>query len=325
MFRMPSIALVVLAVPGIVVLNAAVGCGEYQQMVSLTYQYDNTPDTFGGFLPATITKLGVGAGAEAEGAGQNFYGSYFDTIVKAKTSLLPDGLLHAAAGAISVGNFAYGSDAKAIASAGYRDTITVVNGAAPDILRLRFGVEGVLQASNTVYPAGSTFLVYGVTGGSSPASAALNNWNNSFDDSNGGFVSLIASNTGIHLGNAAGFNTSLNPAGGYSVWGEVDIDVPLINGQYDFAVILSAYAYAAGPQGTQSASSDFGNTLTFQGVSLIDGTPVDPHNLRFDSGLSFDSTPVPEPSTWVLAVTGVFSLGLLRLRSKCLPGKKLPG
>lgn len=80
---------------------------------------------------------------------------------------------------------------------------------------------------------------------------------------------------------------------------------------------MQTTVYANGSYGPFTvADSSFSHAFQFTGLSLTDGTPLEPANFLFESGLRFDARPVPEPSTWVLAVTRMLSLGMWRKYSR---------
>lgn len=72
-------------------------------------------------------------------------------------------------------------------------------------------------------------------------------------------------------------------------------------GGFGWGVSLEALAYAKGG----SATTDFINTASLKSVTLVDGTPV---SVTFDSGLRFDGTVTPEPTS--LALAGCAGLGM---------------
>lgn len=248
-----------------------------------------------------------------------FYGSFREGTITAEATLTPLSLLRTYAFAHTVRNFGYGTRETTAVAAGFRDIISVVNGPAPEVLRLRFGLDGELSASATRTAA----LGY--------ARVEVLNYVNSINEFEG-FVSPGIEGSPV----AAEYTAGYDAGGGrieqfnQSGWDSLSdgaftyhIDVPYdeLIGGYRFATILVSTAIADGLYNGSDAFglSNFGHTLRFTGLSLTDGTPLNASNFRFDSGLTFDASPVPEPSTFVLAISGILSLGLWRLRSQLRP------
>jgi hypothetical protein len=80
------------------------------------------------------------------------------------------------------------------------------------------------------------------------------------------------------------------------------------------------------PSGGCSYGADYGNTASFMGVSLYDGTTgalLDPasYDLRsasgFDYAQGFAVPPVPEPQTWALMALGLGLLAWRRMKWEC--------
>jgi hypothetical protein len=79
-------------------------------------------------------------------------------------------------------------------------------------------------------------------------------------------------------------------------------------GTYEYGIVGVAQDQIFGIPGGGSAFTDASHTITLQGISSPDGTPIDPGRLSFESGFRFKPAAVPEPSTIVTLGTGALCL-----------------
>jgi hypothetical protein len=239
--------------------------------------------------------------------------AYFETSTSAEAALSPFALLRTSAVARTVGQGA-GLSGYAIASAGYQDIVSVVNGVAPDLLRFNFALDGGLDVSVT--PNGAGFARVDVVN-------YVNRVGNFEGWDNNGVPSVIAAvydaeydAGGVFRDRFDSIGWDSQDAGSYTYHIDVPYDEQI--GGYGFTTIMQSTAFANGSFAPSTvAISSFDHTLKLTGLSLSDGTPLDTANFRFESGLSFDARPVPEPSTYMLAVTGaVCAYGVSGMRRR---------
>lgn len=100
-------------------------------------------------------------------------------------------------------------------------------------------------------------------------------------------------------------------SGGGNFTGTFHIDTPYDAslGGYGWGVSLISTSHALGGSATANALS----TLKLVSVTLLDDTPV---AATFDSGLTQDPSPVPEPGSLVLLGLGTAGLGCVRLAKR---------
>jgi hypothetical protein len=189
------------------------------------------------------------------------------------------------------------------AAVGYRDFVTA-HGQAPPALRFSFHVDGsfddYLSSLGTLVSATSVMTVSSVA-----------NKTNEFE----GYTFQLG------LGNPGTVNHSIGLSGdrrtiiesgprGINYDYSINVNYDPIHQGYRFATIMEikSEAFASGA----NAVADFGQTLTFTGLALPDGTPLNVNDYTFESGISF--APVPEPSSLVLVAAAITGLLVGRRR-----------
>jgi MYXO-CTERM domain-containing protein len=204
--------------------------------------------------------------------------------------------------------------------AGYRDFITYTGAdSPPPVLEFHVGLSGDLFTSS-MSTAGVGILGYANSvfelEGALPGNAI--NIRQSTDGNE-------PHNTRLDIAYDAYDTLSISPIvdpGSFLAANHVEatwhIDVPHdpTTGGYRVAIMLQATTGDVYFELSGKSLSDFSHTLTLNSITLTDGTIVDPSSLRFESGLSFAPSAVPEPGTLTLAGFGAVGLVLGALRRR---------
>lgn len=226
----------------------------------------------------------------------------------------PRGIARAAAGSSFDGLLkayaTYTDNGNATAIAEHWDTAYYGGaGPPPEMIRLNFQVDGEFSAA---YSDGSDFTPDSPFVGEQyiqiTAGDGIQSW---FFGSGPGGVGGLAFDS-----QTFGITERGNAKVG-SLYATFHIDVLEGDlGVYAWHLALAAYDSSIGdPIPRYSATVDFFNTASLISVTLPDGTPIT-SDVTFASGLTFDTSPAPEPTSLCLAAMGMLSIGVCRRRRR---------
>jgi hypothetical protein len=191
----------------------------------------------------------------------------------------------------------------------YRDKISYSGPDEPKSLTLTFGFSGIVGLSEEFLDspafAYAAFRIVGQNG------FGFLGANGTYGPGFGVALELNMFEKGLHvdlsdtlqLDEASLTGMTLTFQGRYSMKA-----LRTVLGTYEYGIVGVAQDQIFGIPGGGSAFTDASHTITLQGISSPDGTPIDPGRLSFESGFRFKPAAVPEPSTIVTLGTGALCL-----------------
>lgn len=204
------------------------------------------------------------------------------------------------------------------AGAAWRDILFLSSAGPMPQLRLNFEVDGNLSA--TTYPAGYNQLPESVAeveffGFDNTQSFGLFdgpiNSGGGYDFQGGNHITASAGYSPIPA-STSGWDSITISDGHFIGTFHIDTSYDSTLGGYGWTAGLFSETFGDGG----AAVADALHTLTFQSVTLTDGTAVPLSDISFDSGLQFNTAAAPEPSSLALCSLGLIALAGTRLRRR---------